>query len=144
MVGWGTFGLTLTLAPRIEQAVVLGVIMATAAHMWRERATAVETRIEGEDLHFRPKGVLWFGSAPALEDALLSSLAKEPGVQRIIVHCGGLGRIDLTAAQGIARIAEQAQVAGLKMEIREVPEHAYRVLQAVGLESIQHPIPNGD
>jgi len=55
-----------------------------------------------------------------------------------------LGRIDLTAAQGIARIAEQAQVAGLKMEIREAPEHAYRVLQAVGLESIQHPIPNGD
>ena len=143
-VGWGTFGLTLILAPRIEQAVVLGVVMATAAHMWRELQPGVKTHIEGEELHFEPKGVLWFGSAPALEDSLLSSLAQEPGVKRIIVHCAGLGRIDLTAAQGIARIAEQAQVAGLEMEIREAPEHAYRVLQAVGLESRQRPNPNGD
>ncbi|HIB08877.1 MAG TPA: SulP family inorganic anion transporter [Gemmatimonadetes bacterium] len=134
VVGWGTFGLTLALAPRVEQAVVLGVVMATAAHMWRELSPGVETRIEGEELHFEPKGVLWFGSAPALEDALLSSLAEKPDVQRIIVHCDGLGRIDLTAAQGIARIAEQAKMAGLKMEIRGVPEHAYRVLEAVGLE----------
>jgi len=144
VVGWGTFGFTLILAPRIEQAVVLGVLMATAAHMWRELQPGVETQIEGEELHFEPKGVLWFGSAPALEDSLLSSLAQEPNVKRIIVHCAGLGRIDLTAAQGIARIAEQAQVAGLEMEIRGAPEHAYRVLQAVGLESIQHPNPNGN
>jgi len=144
LVGWGTFGFTLILAPRIEQAVVLGVLMATAAHMWRELQPGVETQIEGEELHFEPKGVLWFGSAPALEDSLLSSLAQEPNVKRIIVHCAGLGRIDLTAAQGIARIAEQAQVAGLEMEIRGAPEHAYRVLQAVGLESIQDPNPNGN
>lgn len=144
LVGWGTFGFTLILAPRIEQAVVLGVLMATAAHMWRELQPGVKTQIEGEELHFEPKGVLWFGSAPALEDSLLSSLAQEPNVKRIIVHCAGLGRIDLTAAQGIARIAEQAQVAGLEMEIRGAPEHAYRVLQAVGLESIQHPNPNGN
>ena len=144
VVGWGTFGFTLILAPRIEQAVVLGVLMATAAHMWRELQPGVKTQIEGEELHFEPKGVLWFGSAPALEDSLLSSLAQEPNVKRIIVHCAGLGRIDLTAAQGIARIAEQAQVAGLEMEIRGAPEHAYRVLQAVGLESIQHPNPNGN
>ena len=39
-----------------------------------------------------------------------------------------------STAQGIARIAEQAKMAGLKMEIRGVPEHAYRVLEAVGLE----------
>jgi len=144
VVGCGTFGFTLILAPRIEQAVVLGVLMATAAHMWRELQPGVKTQIEGEELHFEPKGVLWFGSAPALEDSLLSSLAQEPNVKRIIVHCAGLGRIDLTAAQGIARIAEQAQVAGLEMEIRGAPEHAYRVLQAVGLESIQHPNPNGN
>jgi len=144
VVGWGTFGFTLILAPRIEQAVVLGVLMATAAHMWRELQPGVKTQIEGEELHFEPKGVLWFGSAPALEDSLLSSLAQEPNVKRIIVHCAGLGRIDLTAAQGIARIAEQAQVAGLEMEIRGAPEHAYRVLQAVGLESIQDPNPNGN
>jgi len=144
VVGWGTFGFTLILAPRIEQAVVLGVLMATAAHMWRELQPGVKTQIEGEELHFEPKGVLWFGSAPALEDSLLSSLAQEPNVKRIVVHCAGLGRIDLTAAQGIARIAEQAQVAGLEMEIKGAPEHAYRVLQAVGLESIQHPNPNGN
>ena len=144
VVGWGSFGFTLILAPRSEQAVVLGVLMATAAHMWRELQPGVKTQIEGEELHFEPKGVLWFGSAPALEDSLLSSLAQEPNVKRIIVHCAGLGRIDLTAAQGIARIAEQAQVAGLEMEIRGAPEHAYRVLQAVGLESIQHPNPNGN
>ena len=133
LVGWGTFLLTLALAPRIEQAVVLGVLMSGAVHMWRELSPDVEARLEGDELHLRLKGVLWFGSAPGLEDALVARLAEEPDVKKVVIHCGGLGRIDLTAAYGLAHMAEQAEAAGLELEVRDVPEHAKRVMEAAGV-----------
>jgi sulfate permease, SulP family len=134
VVGWGTFAFTLLLAPHIEKAVLLGVALAGAVHLWRESKPGVRTRREGNTLHLEPSGVLWFGSAPALEDAFLERLAEEPDVTHVVVHCKGLGRIDLTGALGLAELLEQVTRAGLEMEIEGVPEHALRVLKSAGIE----------
>jgi len=134
VVGWGTFVFTLVLSPHIEQAVLIGVVMAGAVHMWRELRPGVQARRDGDTLHLEPSGVLWFGSVPALEDAFLTRLAEEPDVTRVVVHCGGLGRIDLTGAYGLAEMLEQVRRAGLNMELEGVPEHARRVLESVGIE----------
>jgi SulP family sulfate permease len=133
MVGWGTFGLTLVLAPRIEQAVLLGIAMAAAVHLWRELTPGVSASREGDTLFVELSGVLWFGSAPALEDRLLAQLAEEPDVSRVVIRCGGLGRIDLTGAYTFAEMLEQAKRAGYEMRLEGVPEHARSVLQAVGV-----------
>ncbi len=134
MVGWGTFGLTLVLSPHIEQAVLLGMVMAGAVHLWRELTPGVEASRDGDTLHLRPSGVLWFGSAPALEDAFLACLADEPDVTSVVVDCGGLGRIDLTGALGLADLREQVTRAGLEMTIEGVPQHARRALESAGIE----------
>ena len=125
-MGWGTFPLTLALAPRIEQAVVLGVLMSGAVHMWRELSPDVEARLEGDELHLRLKGVLWFGSAPGLEDALVARLAEEPDVKKVVIHCGGLGRIDLTAAYGLAHMLTSQSVCGRRWSQWPLPARTGR------------------
>jgi sulfate permease, SulP family len=134
MVGWGTFALTLLLSPHIEQAVLLGMVMAGAVHLLRELTPGIQAHRDGNTLHLEPQGVLWFGSAPALEAVFLDRLADEPDVTRVVVHCGGLGRIDLTGAFGLADLREHVARAGLEMEIEGAPEHAMRALRAAGIE----------
>jgi sulfate permease, SulP family len=140
-VGWGTFVFTLVLAPHIEQAVLLGVVMAGAVHMWRELTPEVASRREGNTLFLEPKGVLWFGSAPALEEALLARLAEEPDVEEVVVKCGGLGRIDLTGAYGLREMTDLVRGAGVVIRIVDVPEHARRVLEAIGGGTEEPPSP---
>jgi SulP family sulfate permease len=139
MVGWGTFIATLVLAPRIDLAVLLGVALAAAVHLWRERTPDVAARRDGDRLVVEPRGVLWFASAPVMEERLLERLAREPDVKTVVIRCGGLGRIDLTGAYTLADMLAQAERAGLEMRLEDVPDHASRVLTAIGLGTPPKP-----
>jgi SulP family sulfate permease len=131
-VGWATFVLTLALAPHVEEAVLLGILLAGAIHLWRELKPDVTSRREGGTLHIEPQGVLWFGSAPALDDEILAHLGRQSDVDRVVISCAGLGRIDLTGAYVLAELLEHLTRAGVKVELADVPEHAARVLSAAG------------
>lgn len=130
-VGWLTFVLTLWLAPHIEQAVVLGIMAAVAVHIWRELRPGVDSWTEGDAVHVAPKGVLWFGSAAFLERAVTDELAHARDASRLVMHLGGLGRIDFTGALVLKGLVERASQAGVTMEFEGVPEHARRILERV-------------
>lgn len=136
VVGWTTFGLTLILAPRIDQAVLLGVLASGAVHLWRELEPDVHVRRDGGTLHIEPSGVLWFASAPILDDAIRSEVAGHMEVGRIVVHCRGLGRVDLTGALALAETLEHLREAGFDVAVEEVPPHALRVLRGVGAPEV--------
>lgn len=133
VVGWTTFIATLWLSPQIDRAILIGIALSAAVHLWRELTPRVTAVRDGETLIVEPRGVLWFGSAPALEDQLFARLAEEPEVTRVVIKCGGLGRIDLSGAYTLAETLEQAGLAGLEMRIVDVPDHALGVLRAVGV-----------
>jgi sulfate permease, SulP family len=133
VVGWTTFVATLYLSPHIDQAVVLGVGLSVGVHLWRELSPRVPADRDGDALVVEPSGVLWFGSAPRLEDQLFDRLAEEPDVGRVVIRCGGLGRIDLSGAYVLAETMEQAGRVGLEMTLEDVPAHARRLLLAVGV-----------
>ncbi len=78
--------------------------------------------------------MLWFGSVPTLEDELLEHLAREEGVSRVVIHCQGLGRIDLTGAWTLVEMLEEIRSAGITIAVAGVPDHARRVFHAVGEE----------
>jgi SulP family sulfate permease len=134
LIGWLTFTLTLVLAPHVDHAVLLGILTAGAVHLWREVQLDVTAHREGDILHVEPRGVLWFGSVPTLEDDLLAHLARERGVSRIVIHCQGLGRIDLTGAWTLVEMLEEIRSAGITITVAGIPEHARRVFHAVGEE----------
>jgi anti-anti-sigma factor len=108
-------------------------------HLWRERTPDVAARRDGDRLVVEPRGVLWFASAPVMEERLLERLAREPDVKTVVIRCGGLGRIDLTGAYTLADMLAQAERAGLEMRLEDVPDHASRVLTAIGLGTPPKP-----
>ena len=131
IVGWVAFILTLFLAPHIEEAVILSVVLAMSIHLWRELTPGFVARTEGDTLHLELRGVLWFGSAPILERALLAHLEAARSLRRVILHLGGLGRIDITGAMTLRQLREDIEQSGIGFHLCEVPGHASRILKQV-------------
>ena len=136
LVAYTTIALALVLAPRIDQAVLVGVVLSLSVHAWREIKPRVETWTEGSTLHVRPAGVLWFGSAHVVERALMDLLGEDERPTRVALHLGALGRIDLSGALGLQQLMATAQLAGVTVDFVDVPAHAERILKSVlGWES---------
>lgn len=131
LIGGTTFILTLALAPHVEQAVILSVVLAMGFHLWRELEPAHSVRQEGHALYMELRGVLWFGSAPILEKSLLHSLDVASDVEEVVLDLGGLGRIDVTGALVLRRLMQNLEAGGLRVEFINVPAHALRVLKEV-------------
>ena len=140
LVGWATFVATLLLAPRVDQAVMLGIAASAVVHFWGELKTGLVTSRRDDGLHLEPRGVLWFGSAQAMVDRLRARLASEPDADRVVVHLGKLGHIDLTGALALKEMSEQMRVAGVEVVFKDVPSHARRLFKVVGAGTI----PAGD
>ncbi len=136
-VGVVTVVATLSLAPRIDLAVLLGVGAALAVHLWREMGVVVPADVEADVLHLRPTGVLYFGSAPAVERTLNALIADHPGVARVVVHLDRVGRLDLTGALMLRDILEESRIAGRDLEIRGARAHAANLLTRV----VDIPVP---
>jgi sulfate permease, SulP family len=126
-----TFGLTLALAPRIELAVVFGIALAIAAHLWREMRISIPSWIEYGALHVRPSGVLYFASAPGLDVEVGRLLAHHPEVRSLVVHLDGFGRIDLSGALALRDLIEEIRQAGLEVRVADVPPPAAKIVRRV-------------
>jgi SulP family sulfate permease len=120
VVAAATLTLTLALAPHVEQAVAIGVLLAVAVHLWRELQLEVPSWTEGETLHLQPRGVLWFGSASRLEDTFLALVGEHVDARRLLVHLDGLGRIDMTGALALRGLLQGAREAGLSVALADV------------------------
>lgn len=139
VVAAATFALTLALAPRVEQAVVIGIGLAVATHLVRELSLDVASWTDGDTLHLRPRGVLWFGTTPRLEDRLLELIALHPDVRRLVVHLDAVGRVDTTAALALRSLLRDVRAAGLEASIGEIRPRWARLVERV-IEGPDEPV----
>jgi sulfate permease, SulP family len=126
-----TLVLTVALAPHVDRAVMAGVGLAVAAHLWRELRLSIPAWTSDGTLHLAPKGVLYFASAPGLEAAFAKLLNEHPEAHRLVVHLDGLGRIDLTGALVLRDLLRDARAAGLEAEVTDVPAPAKKIVARV-------------
>lgn len=126
-----TFVLTLVLAPQIQWAVLVGIALAIGGHLRRERHLSVEHWSDGGELHLRPVGVLYFASAQRLEDQVRRLIGQHRGVERLVVHFDAVGRTDLTGAYVLRDVFEEAQEAGLSVEVADLTDPSRRVVGRV-------------
>ena len=120
------------LAPRIDLAVLVGIVTAVAVHLWRESEVDVELEVRRDGTaRIRPEGVFWFGSAPELQKALNELLVAYPQAKRVEVDLSGLGRVDYSSAVALREVVDDAREAGLGVYVIGVPDHARRILLAV-------------
>ena len=134
LVAATTFALTLALAPRLERAILAGIGLSLAVHLWRE--LHIDTRIwrEGATLHARPQGVLWFGAAQALEDRLLRALADERDAESLVLHLDGVGRLDVTAGLSLRAALDEARRTGMTVEVVGARPADRRVVDGIVLD----------
>ncbi|MCB0975346.1 MAG: SulP family inorganic anion transporter [Actinobacteria bacterium] len=131
---------TLTMSPRVDHAVVLGVVLAIAVHLWRESSAVIDIeRCPDGVIQLRPVGVFWFGSAPRLSAALDDLIAQFPTAERIDVNLSGIGRLDYAGAHALKETIDHARSAGFAVEVSNVPEHAIRILSAVNVIDMRLP-----
>lgn len=126
-----TFVATLWLAPRVDVAVILGIGLAAVVHLWRELALKVTAEVDGDVLHVHPAGVLYFASAPSLEQAVNDLVADNPEVRRLVVHLEQLGRIDVTGALALRDLLEESRLAGVEAGVCAVPPPLRRIVGRV-------------
>lgn len=126
-----TFGLTIAVAPHVERAVIAGVALAIGAHLWRELRVSLRAWTEGTTLHLALKGVLYFASAPLLEERLGMLLSENQNVEHLVVHLDGLGRIDVSGALALRELLDQAEAAGLQPTIDDIPPQARKIIRRV-------------
>jgi SulP family sulfate permease len=121
---------TLASAPRIERGVMVGVVLAVAVHLWRELRLDVETRlVDGRVLHVWPQGVLYYASAPALQDRIVDAVAQHPDATELVLHLNGLGRIDLSGMLAIRALL--SDTVPIPVTIADVPAHGRRLVSRV-------------
>lgn len=126
-----TFVLTLVLAPRIDVAVIIGIGLAIAAHLYREMDLGIIVRQEGEELVVRLSGVLWFGSTHLLEETLLELFPPPKEVVRLKVDATALGRVDLSGAMVLDALLSEAERHKLSLEVVGLRPHMQRVLERI-------------
>jgi SulP family sulfate permease len=126
-----TYVASLALAPRLDLAVVLGVGVAALVHLWRELHIQVPADFDDGVLHVRPSGVLYFASAPGLEDAVNNLLAEHPATERLRVDLDGLGRLDVTGAMALRSLLEEVREAGIEAEVCNAPPQLRRIVGRV-------------
>lgn len=124
-----TFASTLLAAPHVEYGVLAGVMASLTVHLWREMRLDVDHRYERGVLELKPMGVLWFGSAPALREEFGRQLAAYPNTERLLIELIGLGRVDLSGADVLRELVQDAQSAGLTVLFRNIPPHARRIME---------------
>ena len=116
-VGWITFGLTLILTPRVDIAVLVGIGLGVAVHLWREKRIEVIIDYSEHKLTLSPVGVLFFGSAPTLGETLIQTLAEHPDAKKLVLDLRRVGRLDYTGALTLQQVANDAEKSGLDVKI---------------------------
>ena len=129
LTAYATFALTLLLAPRIDLAVLIGIALAVAAHLYRESRLGLNVRYHDDVLYLTLSGVLWFGSVSQLEAAFGSLLRG--GVSYAVIDVEGVGRIDLSGFMLLSELMDEAEERGLEVELRGLKPHMQRVLSRV-------------
>jgi SulP family sulfate permease len=130
-IGFATFASTLALAPHVEKALIAGFVLAVTVRLWKELRLDVETSRNGDELHLRPLGVLWFGTARILEDSFVELVAQHPDARKLRIHLRGLGRIDITGAMALKRVIADAEEAKMEVDIGHAPPNAAPLLRRV-------------
>ena len=82
-------------------------------------------------MHVRPSGVLYFGSAPAVERTINALLAEHPEVRRLVMHLDPGGRLDLTGALMLRDVLEDFDAGGREFQIYGARAHSARLLTRV-------------
>lgn len=130
IVVFGTFVATLLAAPNVERGVLVGVGLAIGVHLLRELRVDYSHEVREDTLVLRPRGVIWFVTAPHLETRFIAARAEHPNLRHLCIDFASVGRVDYGGAATLSQLVHDAVDAGLTVDIVNIAPHAKRALAA--------------
>ena len=143
-----TFIMTLLLAPRIEIAVILGILMSLIVYLndtRRPKFTEIIRNQKGELVDadhsntddqycylislIRVGGSLYFANASYFEERILQLITQRPKLRYIIVDCISINKIDASGLEALVKVAEHLEQAGIELWFTRVRVNVMHVLK---------------
>jgi len=128
----------LTLVEGVEAGIISGVVLSIGLFLYRTSRphSAVVGRIPGTE-HFRSitrhevetltsvaflriDESLYFANARYLEDTVLQMVAREPGLEHVVLICSAVNLIDASALESLDAINERLREAEVTLHLAEV------------------------
>ena len=131
-LAWITFVATLLTPPNVQYAVIIGVLLTVAYHVFRPFHIDAESTTEG--LHLRLRGLLWMGTLTKLNTELVKAIENDAGSGPITVSLDRSTAIDSSIAQSIAAGREAAERAGRLFVVVNPPFGAEPILANYDIE----------
>lgn len=135
VIAVATFVGTIVFAPQIQYGLLIGVVLSVGGHLRRELVVQLPNWTEGTSLHVRPLGVLYFGSAPVIEDRVAALLSDHPDVEHLVMHMDRVGRVDVTGALALESLCRRLQGVGIDTTVSELTPMGRRIVSRVMAEN---------
>lgn len=149
LVALGTLFLTVALAPRVANAIALGVVLSLGVTLYETMRPKIRilTQSEAGDLvevedgtkqnpYFsiiRFYGSLFFVDAAYFEEQILKLITAKPRLKFIILDCSRINKIDTTGAEAIRNIGFYLEEAGITLYFTRVRSSVLEVLHAANI-----------
>lgn len=129
-----TFVLTLIVAPHLETAIMVGVVLSLGLYLYRtmrprfdELSLHPDGTLRAADVHGLPRsqtvsvlrfdGSLYFANAGYFETKVLANVADKPHLKFVIIDAEGINEIDATGEEMLSVLAQRLKAAGVQLMI---------------------------
>jgi SulP family sulfate permease len=146
-----TFVLTLVLAPHLEKAIIVGVVLSLGLFLYRTmrpRFAELSLHADGTfrdaqrhalercaDLSvLRFDGSLYFANAGYFESQVLENVASKPDMRYVILDLEGVNQIDATGEEVIRTLHERLKAGGVDMLLARAKAQTMRIFKKSGLQ----------
>jgi SulP family sulfate permease len=147
MVAIITFALTLIVAPHLEEAIVVGVVLSLGLYLYRtmrprfaELALHPDGTLRDVDVHNLPRneaisvlrfdGSLYFANAGYFEDKVLANVALKPKLKYVIIDAEGINQIDATGEEMLHVLSQRLKAAGIQFMIARAKKQLMDIFRA--------------
>jgi SulP family sulfate permease len=144
-----TFVLTLLLAPHLEQAIIVGILLSLGIYLYRtmQPRVAVLARHPDGSLHdaevhglttcenisvIRFDGSLYFANTSYFEDKIMLKLAIKPDLKYVIVDAEGMNQLDATGEEMLVQLTERLSSTGIEVLFARAKKQIMEVLVRAG------------
>jgi SulP family sulfate permease len=138
VISAATAVLTLALAPQVQWALIVGIVLSIGAHLRRELRIGVAFEHARGRAHLHPTGVLYFASAHRLIDQMRAIIVDEE-VNHLVVHLDRLGRVDVTGAIAVRDFVREAHRLDVTVELIDATDPSRKILQRVLADDASQP-----
>ncbi len=146
-----TFVLTLVLAPHLEQAIIVGVMLSLGLFLCRSMhprfaelslhpdGTFRDAVVHKLPVHpaisvLRFDGSLYFANAGYFQGRVLENIAAKPGLRYVILDLEGINQIDATGEDVLRNLHDNMQPGGVQLLLARPKEQLMRIFTNSGLK----------